>query len=116
MMTEHGLSTAGINQQQLVTDYIEASERLQQAKVELEVAKQAIEKARVEGELDSTWNRRSKAFLLGSLKIRSRTRETYSAKSYSDKLQKLMETERKDGIAKPTISEFFEYRISTDND
>ena len=112
---ETGLNGATCNLQQLAEDYIEKKAAATKANAELSAAKERLDAAREAGELDETWNIRSKAYIMPSgLRIRETKRTTYSYKSYSDKLRKLMDKEQEDGIAKPTISTSFSYTIVED--
>ena len=97
----------------LVERYREAISNLADAKTYFDEAKQALEDAREAELLDSCWDRMSKCYLLpGGLSIsESKPRQTYSAKSYSNKLQEMMQAERDEGIATPTISTSWRYKL-----
>ena len=112
---ETGLNGATNSLQQLAAQYIAKKAEAARVTAELKQAIADLEHARENGELDQTWNKRSKAYLMpGGLTIRQTSRTTYSAKSYSDTLQKLMEKEREDGTAKPTISSSYSYKVVED--
>lgn len=112
---ETGLSGATCSLQQLAEDYIQKKAAATKAIAELGEAKERLDAARKAGELDETWNIRSKAYIMPSgLRIRETSRTTYSYKSYSDTLRKLMDKEQEDGVAKPTISTSFSYTIVED--
>ena len=112
---ETGLSGATCSLQQLAEDYIQKKAAATKAIAELSEAKGRLDAARDAGELDETWNIRSKAYIMPSgLRIRATSRTTYSYKSYSDTLRKLMDKEQEDGVAKPTISTSFSYTIVED--
>ena len=116
LMTSETISNGATNNlQQLAADYIEKKEAATKAAAELAEAKQRLDAAREAGELDETWNIRSKAYIMPcGLRIRESKRTTYSYKSYSDTLRKLMDKEQEDGVAKPTISTSFSYSIVED--
>ena len=97
----------------LVERYREAISNLADAKILFDDAKQALEDAREAQLLDPCWDRMSKCYLLpGGLSIsESKPRQTYSAKSYSNKLQEMMQAERDEGIATPTISTSWRYKF-----
>ena len=110
-----GLNGATNNLQQLADDYIQKKAAATKANAELSESKERLNAAREAGKLDETWNIRSKAYIMPSgLRIRETKRTTYSYKSYSPTLQKLMDKEQKDGVAKPTISTSFSYTIVED--
>ena len=110
-----GLSGATNNLQQLAEDYIQKKAAAIKANAELSEAKERLDAAREAGELDETWNIRSKAYIMPSgLRIRESRRTTYSYKSYSHKLRRLMDKEQEDGTAEPTISTSFSYTIVED--
>ena len=112
---ETGLSGATCYLQQLAEDYIQKKAAAIKANAELAESKERLDAAREAGELDETWNIRSKAYIMPSgLRIRQSQRTTYSYKSYSDKLRKLMDKEQEDGTAKPTISTSFSYTVVED--
>jgi len=112
---ETGLNGVTCNLQQLAEDYIQKKAAAIKATAELAEAKGRLDAARESGELDETWNIRSKAYIMPSgLRIRETRRTTYSYKSYSDTLRKLMDKEQEDGVAKPTISTSFSYTIVED--
>lgn len=112
---ETGLSGATSSLQQLAEDYIQKKAAATKATAELSEAKERLDAAREAGKLDETWNIRSKSYIMPSgLRIRESRRTTYSYKSYSDTLRKLMDKEQEDGVAKPTISTSFSYTIVED--
>ena len=112
---ETGLSGATSSLQQLAEDYIQKKAAATKANAELSEAKERLDAAREAGKLDETWNIRSKSYIMPSgLRIRQSQRTTYSYKSYSDTLRKLMDKEQEDGVAKPTISTSFSYTIVED--
>ena len=112
---ETGLSGATNNLQLLAEDYIQKKVAATKANAELADAKNRLEKARSSGVLDETWNVRSEAYIMpGGLRIRQSQRTTYSYKSYSHKLRRLMDKEQEDGTAEPTISTTFSYTIVED--
>ena len=112
---ETGLSGATYSPQQLAANYIAKKEEATRVNAELKEAKRLLEVARENGELQETWNKRSKAFIMpGGLRIRESTRTTYSYNSYSDTLRKLMDKEQEDGVAKPTVSTSFSYTVVED--
>ena len=97
----------------LVERYREAINNLADAKIDFDDAKKDLEDAREAELLQACWDRMSKCYLLpGGLSIsETKPRQTYSAKSYSNKLQEMMQAERDDGVATPTISTSWRYKL-----